>query len=116
MKRDFRLFLEDIIDSINKIEKYTKGITIEKFKTDDKTADAVIRNFEIIGEAAKNMPDQIRIKYPELPWKEMSGLRNILIHEYFGVDLSVVHKTIKEFLPDLKKNGFLFPSFSWRHT
>ncbi len=104
MKRDFRLFLEDIIDSINKIEKYTIGITIEKFKTEDKTADAVIRNFEIIGEAAKKIPDQIKNKYPELPWKEMTGLRNILIHEYFGVDLSVVHKTIKEFLPDLKKN------------
>ena len=103
MIRDYRLFLDDILDSIDKIEKYISDLTLEDFINDDKTADAIIRNFEIIGEAARNIPDEIKEKHINIPWREMRGMRNILIHEYFGIDYSVIYKTAKDFLPGLKK-------------
>ncbi|MCD4796651.1 MAG: DUF86 domain-containing protein [Candidatus Cloacimonetes bacterium] len=103
MNRDYKLFLEDILDSIKKIKKYVTNLSLEDFTNDEKTVDAVIRNFEIIGEASKNIPDEIQKKYNDIPWREMNGMRNILIHDYFGVDYNVIYKTVKEFLPDLKK-------------
>ncbi|MEA3493696.1 MAG: DUF86 domain-containing protein [Candidatus Margulisiibacteriota bacterium] len=102
MKRDYRLYLDDIIEAIGKIEKYTKGLTLDVFREDDKTIDSVIRNFEIIGEAAKNVPESMRKEYPKLPWKEMAGMRDKLIHEYFGVKTDIVWKTIKERLSEVK--------------
>ena len=102
-RRDYKDYLFDINDTINKIEKFCKGFNLAKFKQDEKTHDAVIRRFEIIGEAVKNIPARVKNKYKEIPWKEMAGMRNKLVHEYFGVNTEVVWKTIKHDIPDLKK-------------
>jgi uncharacterized protein with HEPN domain len=100
--RDFQVYVEDIIDAINNIEAYTKGLTYENFVSDKKTVDAVIRNFEIIGEATKHVPLAVRKEYPNVPWRDMAGMRDKLIHGYFGVQLDVVWKTIKERLPEVR--------------
>lgn len=93
--RNYQLYIQDIIDASEKIIEYTNGLTIEKFKKDDKTSSAVIRKFEIIGEAAKNISEKIKQEYPEIPWNDMVGMRNILIHGYFGVDYKIIWDTIK---------------------
>lgn len=100
--RDYRLYLDDILQAIKKIEKYTKGLTAKELKNNDLIIDAVVRNLEIIGEAVKNMPLRIKEKYPEIEWKKISGLRDILAHEYFGIDLEILWDIIKNKLPDLK--------------
>ncbi|MGR3309808.1 MAG: HepT-like ribonuclease domain-containing protein [Candidatus Brocadiales bacterium] len=102
MKRDYRLYLDDILEAIEKIEKYTEGLNINVFRKDDKTVDAVIRNFTIIGEAAKHIPEDIRKRSPEIPWKMMAGMRDKLIHEYFGVKFDFLWDTIKKRLPQVK--------------
>jgi len=101
--RDFDVYIEDIVSAINCIEEYTRKMSYAKFAGDKKTVDAVIRNFEIIGEAAKHIPERIKTKYPNVPWRDMTGMRDRLIHGYFGVNLEVVWKTIMERLPKLKK-------------
>ncbi len=103
-ERDYILFVEDIIEAIRKIEKYTKDLEFEEFDKNDMTADAVIRNFEIIGEAIGRIPVEIQKKYPEVEWKEAKGFRNILIHDYFGIDLEAVWDTIENDIPLLKKH------------
>ena len=80
--RDFQVYVEDIIDAINSIEAYTKGLTYEGFVRDRKTVDAVIRNFEVIGEATKHIPLAVRREYPKVPWRDMAGMRDKLIHGY----------------------------------
>jgi uncharacterized protein with HEPN domain len=101
--RDYRLYLHDIKEAVEKIETFTKGFTFEKFAEDAKTVDAVIRNLEILGEAAKHIPKRVKEKHPDVDWKAMAGMRNILAHEYFGVRMGIIWKTIKDRLPELKQ-------------
>ncbi len=100
--RDYRLYLKDILDAMESIEVFVRGMDQEAFQKDDKTASAVIRKFEIIGEATKQLPDQICRQHPEVPWAEMAGMRDRLIHGYFGVDYELVWRTIKERIPKVK--------------
>jgi len=101
-KREFIDFLNDILDSITKIKKFTKGMSYDKFFSDDKTNYAVVRCFEIIGEAAKKIPPRIKNKNKSIPWQEMAAIRDKLIHGYFGVNLEVIWKTIQEDIPELE--------------
>jgi len=103
LERDYKAFVSHIIDSILLIEKYTESITFEEFEKDQKTIDAVIRNFEIIGEASNKLSKEFREKHPAVPWKSIIGLRNVLIHDYLGVDTLAVWGNIKKELPLLKK-------------
>ena len=100
--RDYKLYLYDIKEAVEKIEIFTKGFTFEEFVKDTKTVDAVIRNLEIIGEAAKNIPKRVKEKHHDIDWKAMAGMRNILAHEYFGVRMGIIWKTIGERLPELR--------------
>lgn len=95
-------FLQDILECIEKIIKYSKDLSYNDFKENSLVIDAVTRNFEIIGEAAKYIPESLKEKYPTLPLKEMVGMRNILIHDYLGVDYQSVWQTIEEDLPFAK--------------
>jgi uncharacterized protein with HEPN domain len=100
--RDYTLYVKDILEAVESIQAFTAGMDYATFQSDDKTLSAVIRKFEIIGEAAKHIPDAVRAQYPHLAWKEMAGMRDRLIHVYFGVDAWLVWKTIQEQLPALK--------------
>lgn len=102
MKRDYKLFIKDILDCIDKIEEFAGNMKLEDFVKDDKTSSAVVRKLEIIGEAAKNLPKSLRQKYKELPWTEMAKMRDKIIHFYFGVDYEIVWKVIRERLPQIK--------------
>jgi uncharacterized protein with HEPN domain len=104
LKRDARLYLDDILDAVEKIENYVDGLTFEEFSEDSKTVDAIVRNFEIIGEATKRISTETKEEHPQIPWKMMAGTRDKLIHEYFGVNLQVLWKTVKEDIPPLKRS------------
>ncbi|MGD2157932.1 MAG: DUF86 domain-containing protein [Anaerolineales bacterium] len=97
-------YLQDILEAGRRIGEYSTGMTYEAFQRDHKTQDAVIRNLEVIGEAAKNIPEPFRRKYPDLPWKEMAGMRDRLIHHYFGVNLDIVWDVIRGELPGVLEN------------
>lgn len=103
MYRDFTLFIEDIKESCEAIFEYVKDMDIEEFKNDRKTYSAVIREFEIIGEAVKHLPSEIKEHYNEIEWRDIVDFRNILVHEYFGVDYEIVWNTIKYDLAPLYK-------------
>ena len=102
-KRQIELYLADISLAIRRIEKYIKGFNITEFFNDPKTLDAVIRNLEIIGEAVKNIPPAVKKKYPKIPWAKIAGMRNKIIHEYFGIDEEIIWQTIKGDIPKLKR-------------
>jgi uncharacterized protein with HEPN domain len=100
--RDPRLRIQDILVTIDRIQRYTDGLTFDTFCADQKTVDAVIRNFEVMGEAARHVDERTAQMSRAVPWLDVGDMRNILIHEYFGVDLRTVWKTISEDLPPLK--------------
>jgi len=100
--RDPTLYLKDILEAMEAIERFTEGIDFKTFSQDDMRSSAVIRKFEIIGEAAKHIPEPIKQKYPDIPWKGMAGFRDRLIHFYFGVKYELVWETIQVELPALK--------------
>jgi len=102
MKRNYLLFLEDIIAAMDAIERFVEGMSLEDLRRDDKTASAVIRKFEIIGEAAKHVPLSLRRAYPDIPWKEMAGMRDRLIHGYFGIDYDLVWQAVRVHIPQIK--------------
>ena len=102
-KREYRDYLIDIIETIESIEKFIKGFNLKKFKEDKKTTYAVVMAFEIIGEAAKNIPARIKNEHKEIPWKKMAGMRDKLVHEYFGANAEVIWKTVDKDIPELKK-------------
>jgi uncharacterized protein with HEPN domain len=97
-KRSPQLLLADIVESANKILTYTEGLSFEKFLTDDKTIDAVIRNFEIIGEAANRLPEEIKDQYPNIDWNRIRGFRNRIVHDYMGTDYRIVWLIKESFL------------------
>lgn len=101
-KRDYGDYIQDILDSINDIENFTQDITSEEFTKDRKTINAVIRSTEVIGEATKKIPKSIKDRHPAIPWKKMAGMRDKLIHEYFGIDVEILWKAAKDELPPLK--------------
>ena len=107
IKREYILYFEDMLQSMNRIEEYLHGIDFKKFKTTYMIVDATIRNFEIIGEASKNIPIEIQEKYPEIPWKKMYRLRNLISHQYFGIDYEMIWEIATRNLPqnqiDLEK-------------
>jgi len=94
-------YLEDIVEGAEKIERFTDGMTFEEFERDEKTVDAVLRNLEVIGEAAKNVPEDVRREYSEVPWSEMAGMRDKLIHGYATIELEIVWTTVQEDVPEL---------------
>ena len=102
MKRYITLFLEDILDSINAIEKFSENIDREELDSNRLKQSAIIREIEIIGEATKNIPENFRKIYPNVEWKKIAGLRDIIIHAYFEIDLDIVWKVIKKDFPELK--------------
>jgi uncharacterized protein with HEPN domain len=102
MKRDVRIYLNDVLESIVRIEEYLAEITKEGFFKDSRTQDAVLRRLEIIGEAAKNVPQGFRDEHPQIPWKRLAGMRDVLIHAYFGVNLERIWKVVKEDIQDLR--------------
>jgi uncharacterized protein with HEPN domain len=107
MNRDIRVYLQDILESIEIIEEYTQELSSEDFFNRRQTQDAVIRRLEIIGEAVKHIPSDIRVEFPAIPWKKIAGMRDFLIHEYFGVNLERVWLVVSRDLPPLKKQILL---------
>lgn len=103
MKKDPAIFLAHILDSIELIERYSKKLNKVKFLKNQSLQDAIIRRLEIIGEAVKNLSGSFKARYSEIPWKQMAGMRDILIHQYSSVDLLLTWKVVKEHLPPIKK-------------
>lgn len=102
MPRDYKAYLRDILEAIRKIEKYTESINFEEFRNSELIQDGVVRNLEIIGEAVKNIPEDIKRNNPDVEWRKIAGLRDILVHAYFGIDVEVVWDIVKNKVPELK--------------
>lgn len=104
MPRDFQLYLKDIKHSCEKIIKFTTGVSLDQFMMNELIYDAVLRNLMIIGEAAKNIPEYIRIKFPHIEWKKISGFRDIIAHAYFGIDNTILWDIIQFKIPALLRS------------
>jgi len=104
VEREYRDFIIDMIEAADMVASFIQGMNKDQFLADKKTQFAVVRALEIIGEAAKKVPDSIRSRYPDLPWREISGMRDKLIHDYFGVNNEVVWKTAIEDVPEIAAN------------
>jgi uncharacterized protein with HEPN domain len=113
--REYVDYLKDILDSIEKAEQFAEGMDFMSFSTDTKTLFAVIRALEIIGEASKKIPEPVKLRNPELPWREIAGIRDILIHEYFGLNTKVIWKTLTEDLPKVKPYFILMLEKALQH-
>jgi uncharacterized protein with HEPN domain len=103
MPRDSRVYLEDILDAIGAIREYTAHHSHDQFRGDRKTVDAVLRNLEVLGEAVKQLPADVREASPEIEWQKIAGFRDVLIHGYFGVDLDIVWDVVRHKLPTLER-------------
>ena len=101
--RDAKLLLADIREAMVKVECYVENLSYDEFIADGKTVDAVVRNFEVIGEAARQLPDKFKQQHSAVPWRDLADFRNVLIHEYFGVDLKLVWQIIELDLAELKR-------------
>lgn len=101
-KRDPDLLIKDMLAAMGKIERYTSGMDQELFRQDEKTVDAVVRNLEILGEAARQLPEDFIARNPEVPWRQIAGLRNRIVHDYFGLDLDLIWEVIRHDLPQLQ--------------
>ena len=99
--RRWDIRINDILLAISRIQEYTRSYNYQRFSDDSKTVDAVVRNLEIIGEAARHVPDEIMAEHPEIPWRDMADMRNLLSHEYFGVNDKIVWETVQNDLPAL---------------
>jgi len=104
MPRDFEVYLQDILEAILKVQAYTAGMSQESFAADSKSVDAVLRNLEVIGEAARGVPESIRTTHPQVEWRKIAGLRDILIHHYFGVNLEIIWDILQNQLGRLEKD------------
>ena len=102
--REWSHRLEDTLDAIARIIEYTRGMSFKEFADDNRTVDAVLRNFIVIGEASRGIPNEIRTRYPAVPWRLMGDMRNFAVHEYWGVDLRTIWATALNDLPPLAKN------------
>ena len=103
MPRDYRAYFRDILEAIRKIKRYTENINFEEFADNELIQDGVVRNLEIIGEAVKNIPEDVKRDNPDVEWRKIAGLRDILIHAYFGIDVEVVWDIVKNKVPKLKE-------------
>ncbi len=103
-KRSVKLLFEDILESVDKIIDYTDGMSFKEFSADSKTADAVVRNFQVIGEAANRIPKSDRKLYPEIEWDRIRGFRNRIVHHYFGIDLGIVWDIMQNQIGELKQS------------
>jgi uncharacterized protein with HEPN domain len=103
MPRDFRVSLQDMLEAIDNVTQFVGAMTKEAFQADKKTLHAVVRNLEVIGEAVKSVPQEMRDRDPQIPWQRIAGLRDILIHQYFGIDIDIVWDIVENKLPELRK-------------
>jgi uncharacterized protein with HEPN domain len=101
--RDYLLFLHDMVESCHRVQIYTAGLTESNFLADHLVYDATLRNLEIIGEACKQIPTAVREQYPHIPWRKISGMRDIVIHHYFGIDQEVIWSVVVTEIPQLKE-------------